>query len=151
MWPSGLRRWPQAPVRKGVGSNPTAVNELLSRPGQYLGRFMHASSSAFVSRTRASVYIAKKAVVTNSVALGSEQMSSLMLALCAFAGKAEEEKCANDAHSVAQGRNSVTPVNLRARDRLRPPGRVTCDCRQVATPHPHSYPLCGVYFYICIS
>lgn len=24
-WPSGLRRWLQAPVRKGVGSNPTAV------------------------------------------------------------------------------------------------------------------------------
>ena len=86
----------------------------------------------------------KKAVVTNSVALGGEQMLSLMLALCALA-KAEEEKCANDVHSVAQGRNSVTPVNLRARDRLRPPGRLTCDCRQVATPHPHSYPLCGVY------
>ena len=26
VWPSGLRRWLQAPVRKGVGSNPTAVN-----------------------------------------------------------------------------------------------------------------------------
>ena len=25
IWPSGLRRWPQAPFRKGVGSNPTAV------------------------------------------------------------------------------------------------------------------------------
>ena len=25
VWPSGLRRWIQAPVRKGVGSNPTAV------------------------------------------------------------------------------------------------------------------------------
>ena len=25
VWPSGLRRWFQAPVRKGVGSNPTAV------------------------------------------------------------------------------------------------------------------------------
>ena len=25
VWPSGLRRWLQAPVRKGVGSNPTAV------------------------------------------------------------------------------------------------------------------------------
>ena len=28
-WPSGLRRWLQAPVRKGVGSNPTAVSDLL--------------------------------------------------------------------------------------------------------------------------
>ena len=25
VWPSGLRRWLQAPFRKGVGSNPTAV------------------------------------------------------------------------------------------------------------------------------
>ena len=25
VWPSGLRRWLQAPVRKGVGSSPTAV------------------------------------------------------------------------------------------------------------------------------
>ena len=25
VWPSGLRRWRKAPVRKGVGSNPTAV------------------------------------------------------------------------------------------------------------------------------
>ena len=25
VWPNGLRRWLQAPVRKGVGSNPTAV------------------------------------------------------------------------------------------------------------------------------
>ena len=30
VWPSGLRRWLQAPVRKGVGSNPTAVT-LLAR------------------------------------------------------------------------------------------------------------------------
>ena len=27
VWPSGLRRWLQAPVRKGVGSNPTAVKQ----------------------------------------------------------------------------------------------------------------------------
>ena len=26
VWPSGLRRWLQAPVRKSVGSNPTAVS-----------------------------------------------------------------------------------------------------------------------------
>ncbi len=25
VWPSGLRRWLKAPIRKGVGSNPTAV------------------------------------------------------------------------------------------------------------------------------
>ena len=29
VWPSGLRRWLQAPVRKGVGSNPTAVIQLI--------------------------------------------------------------------------------------------------------------------------
>ena len=27
-WPSGLRRWFKAPVRKGVGSNPTAAKVL---------------------------------------------------------------------------------------------------------------------------
>ena len=26
VWPSGLRRWLKAPVRKGVGANPTAAN-----------------------------------------------------------------------------------------------------------------------------
>ena len=26
VWPSGLRRWLEAPFRKGVGSNPTAVS-----------------------------------------------------------------------------------------------------------------------------
>ena len=31
VWPSGLRRWLQAPVRKGVGSNPTAVTLFLSK------------------------------------------------------------------------------------------------------------------------
>ena len=30
VWPSGLRRWLQAPVRKGVGSSPTAVNSHVS-------------------------------------------------------------------------------------------------------------------------
>ena len=28
VWPSGLRRWLQAPGRKGVGSNPTAVTTM---------------------------------------------------------------------------------------------------------------------------
>ena len=32
VWPSGLRRWLQAPVRKGVGSNPTAVTCPHARP-----------------------------------------------------------------------------------------------------------------------
>ena len=31
VWPSGLRRWLQAPVRKGAGSNPTAVSSLQQR------------------------------------------------------------------------------------------------------------------------
>ena len=29
VWPSGLRRWLKAPVRKGMGWNPTAVSHLL--------------------------------------------------------------------------------------------------------------------------
>ena len=34
VWPSGLRRWLKAPVRKGVGSNPTAVifADVLKKP-----------------------------------------------------------------------------------------------------------------------
>ena len=40
VWPSGLRRWLQAPVRKGVGSNPTAV------------RFLDTPSSGHASRGR---------------------------------------------------------------------------------------------------
>ena len=32
VWPSGLRRWLKALVRKGVGSNPTAVNALWRTP-----------------------------------------------------------------------------------------------------------------------
>ena len=35
VWPSGLRRWLQAPVRKGVGSNPTAVNSTGTAHGQF--------------------------------------------------------------------------------------------------------------------
>ena len=31
VWPTGLRRWLKAPVRKGVGSNPTAVTWVLGR------------------------------------------------------------------------------------------------------------------------
>ena len=30
VWPSGLRRWLKAPARKGVGSNPTVVNEQIA-------------------------------------------------------------------------------------------------------------------------
>ena len=33
VWPSGLRRWLKAPVRKGVGSNPTGVTYGQSSPG----------------------------------------------------------------------------------------------------------------------
>ena len=36
VWPSGLRRWLQAPVRKGVGSNPTAVTWLRAGARQAL-------------------------------------------------------------------------------------------------------------------
>ena len=31
VWPSGLRRWLQAPVRKGVESNPTTVSSISRR------------------------------------------------------------------------------------------------------------------------
>ncbi len=36
VWPSGLRRWLQAPVRKGVGSNPTAVTASAAGAGALL-------------------------------------------------------------------------------------------------------------------
>ena len=34
VWPSGVRRWLKAPVRKGVGSNPTAVISLIAACGR---------------------------------------------------------------------------------------------------------------------
>ena len=34
VWPSGLRRWLKAPVRKGVGSNPTAVTSAIACEAQ---------------------------------------------------------------------------------------------------------------------
>ena len=36
VWPSGLRRWLQAPVRKGVGSKPTAVTVWLRNVAQWI-------------------------------------------------------------------------------------------------------------------
>ena len=33
LWPSGLRRWLEAPVRKGAGSNATGVNAKYLEPG----------------------------------------------------------------------------------------------------------------------
>ena len=49
VWPSGLRRWLQAPVRKGVGSNPTAVTfgnvvAILSRNHKRLNAHPQASA-----------------------------------------------------------------------------------------------------------
>ena len=48
VWPSGLRRWLQAPVRKGVGSNPTAVTshrcpQLLNRNQVLRNSHLHAT------------------------------------------------------------------------------------------------------------
>jgi hypothetical protein len=43
LWPSGLRRWLQAPVRKGVGSNPTGVS---------LYYCWHVSKSAMAALTQ---------------------------------------------------------------------------------------------------
>ena len=43
VWPSGLRRWLQAPVRKGVGSNPTAV--ICARPRKPAGAQFYEPNS----------------------------------------------------------------------------------------------------------
>ena len=40
VWPSGLRRWLQAPVRKGVGSNPTAVISGITCHGTVLHAYL---------------------------------------------------------------------------------------------------------------
>ena len=44
LWPSGLRRWLKAPVRKGVGSNPTGVTS-----------DFHEQARAFVTDNRATL------------------------------------------------------------------------------------------------
>jgi hypothetical protein len=51
VWPSGLRRWLQVPVRKGVGSNPTAV--IYSNDGSfesYQGHVWYQCIKASVGR-----------------------------------------------------------------------------------------------------
>ena len=53
VWPSGLRRWLKAPVRKDVGSNPTAVNsfkQLVPEQPEF----------AFDGRTQAKVSVAPR-------------------------------------------------------------------------------------------
>ena len=52
VWPSGLRRWLQAPVRKGVGSNPTAVIVLPFRFGSPVGKPAEALRTLSGSRAR---------------------------------------------------------------------------------------------------
>ena len=36
VWPSGLRRWLKTPFRKGVGSNPAAVNAAVSEHAYHI-------------------------------------------------------------------------------------------------------------------
>ena len=50
VWPSGLRRWLKAPVRKGVGSNPTAV--ICRNMLEMLRSCWHHGRSAYPSRSR---------------------------------------------------------------------------------------------------
>ena len=52
VWPSGLWRWLQAPVRKGVGSNPTAVIVLSFRFGLPVGKPAEAPRTLSGSRAR---------------------------------------------------------------------------------------------------
>ena len=68
VWPSGLRRWLQAPVRKGVGSNPTAVTCLVclgarakSRRGVGPARLRDVVNARRVSLIRASAESGPKA------------------------------------------------------------------------------------------
>ena len=49
VWPSGLRRWLQAPVRKGVGSNPTAVIFYEKKGNDYNEEPKHLFSILFAS------------------------------------------------------------------------------------------------------
>ena len=53
VWPSGLRRWLQAPVRKGVGSNPTAVSLQKDEPGACMSAMLRPLPSARFTRTAA--------------------------------------------------------------------------------------------------
>ena len=52
VWPSGLRRWLKAPVRKGVGSNPTGVI--------ILGQRIIIGSEATLNKKRRGVGLEKK-------------------------------------------------------------------------------------------
>ena len=48
VWPSGLRRWLKAPVRKGVGSNPTAV--MLAMPSLPVAQRLSISARQLSAR-----------------------------------------------------------------------------------------------------
>ena len=58
LWPSGLRRWLQAPVRKGVGSNPTGViwrsptSSFLSPVASMCGRIRKTPTARQWQRTK---------------------------------------------------------------------------------------------------
>ena len=52
LWPSGLRRWLKAPVRKGVGSNPTGV---ICRGGKQTHRRARGGENARCATTEQAV------------------------------------------------------------------------------------------------
>lgn len=55
-WPSGLRRRFKAPVRKGVGSNPTAAKStFLSSPPTWRGTALLRTASAYLLTLTTSV------------------------------------------------------------------------------------------------
>ena len=53
VWPSGLRRWLKAPVRKGVGSNPTAVSTHGDKKGNQAPAHYARCGPAFLSNSPA--------------------------------------------------------------------------------------------------
>ena len=63
VWPSGLRRWLKAPFRKGVGSNPTAVNAACALPAAWPLRLAtgQAASSPRSSAEAGSVFAGHEA------------------------------------------------------------------------------------------
>ena len=62
VWPSGLRRWLKAPVRKGVGSNPTAVIYLAHKRGGLRSEFSTAHKRWMLASIKCEGYISYVAV-----------------------------------------------------------------------------------------
>ena len=94
VWPSGLRRWLQAPVRKGMGSNPTAVSSL------------QQSCVAAAPATELNQHFCPNA---HSKTLRAQGAVGRLLVSRGIASAAESDSCGVRTHALADWRLKPAP------------------------------------------